>query len=72
MKNYYCPECAGDIDLGNAIDPIEEYLSRYISPVNYKNIEVINVYKCKNCGYSCDDLRDILKTGTSPFPRLNQ
>jgi len=31
MKNYYCPECAGDIVLGIAIATIEEYLSRYIS-----------------------------------------
>ncbi len=68
MKNYYCPECSGDIEIGIAIEPVIEYSCRYISlvhPVNYKNMNIINVYKCKSCGYSCDE--GFLANGYQPI-----
>ena len=55
IKVVVCPECAGDIEIGVAIKPELEYGSRYICPVpilNYEHMELMDVYKCKNCGHS--------------------
>jgi hypothetical protein len=53
---YCCPECGGDIIGGIAIKPELEYGSRapiIAHPIlNHKTMEIINVSKCKNCGYS--------------------
>ena len=50
-----CPECAGDINIGIAIKPEVEYGCRTLCPVeilNHKTMELMNVYKCENCGHS--------------------
>lgn len=63
-----CPECAGDVGIGIAIKPEIESLCRTLCPVeilNHKNIELIDVYKCENCGYSyvetCNEYGDYKK-----------
>jgi DNA-directed RNA polymerase subunit RPC12/RpoP len=53
--NPKCPECGGDILVGIAIKPELEYGARTLVPIpilNHKTMEIINVSKCKNCGYS--------------------
>jgi len=63
MTNAQCPECKGKIGLGIAIRPEMDYGARYIIPVpplKNDDIEIISVYKCMNCGYSCDDLQDLV------------
>ena len=58
-----CPECGGEIGLGIAIRPEMEYGSRYLIPVpplKNEDIEIISVYKCKSCGYSCDHKYDLI------------
>ncbi len=54
-KVVICPECAGDIKIGIAIRPHTEFRAGYLCPVqilNHENIELMDVYKCENCGYS--------------------
>lgn len=61
--NPKCPECKGEIQLGIAIHPNEEYGARYLvkpSLITHKTMELISVYKCKSCGYSCDDYNDLI------------
>jgi DNA-directed RNA polymerase subunit RPC12/RpoP len=63
MINLKCPECGGKIQLGVAIHPNEEYGARYlVKPplITHKNLELIPVYKCMDCGYSCNDDRDLI------------
>lgn len=64
MTKLVCPECKGEIGLGIAINPGGEYGARYMLPVPLVNSEtmiMIDVYKCKSCGYSCDDEYDLLE-----------
>lgn len=65
MKNYKCPNCSGIVKKGEAIKPVLEYGCRpspYMPLINAKTISLIEVYKCKECGYSCDDLNDLIFT----------
>ena len=62
--NPQCPECKGQIQLGVAIAPEGED-GRYgcwwwRPPITHKNLELIPVYKCMNCGYSCNDVRNLV------------
>ena len=63
MTNPQCPECKGQIQLGVAIAPEEEGGRNGCwwspSPITHKNLELIPVYKCMNCGYSCNDNRNL-------------
>ena len=64
MTNPQCPECKGQIQLGVAIAPEGED-GRYgcwwwRPPITHKNLELIPVYKCVNCGYSCNDVRNLV------------
>jgi hypothetical protein len=59
-KIIVCPECAGDIDIGIAINPEFDYDGRapcFYSPtiLNHKTVSIIEVFKCKNCGHSYTD-----------------
>lgn len=61
MSNYpKCPECGGDIQLGTAIDPGYHSCFYTLPSITYENLELISVFKCKSCGYSCDDYRDLI------------
>jgi hypothetical protein len=63
MTNLVCPVCNGEIGLGIAINPEGEYGARYMLPVPLvasETMVMIDVYKCKKCGYSCDDECDII------------
>jgi hypothetical protein len=56
-KTIICPECAGDINIGIAIQPYEEYTARpscWYTPdiLNHKTLQIIEVFKCEHCGYS--------------------
>ena len=59
MTNLVCPECKGKIQKGVAINPSEVFGERvcFTGPtlLNHKTLNIIDVYKCKSCGYSCDD-----------------
>jgi rubrerythrin len=64
MTDLVCPECKGEIGLGIAINPETEYGARYMLPVPLVNSEtmiMIDVYKCKSCGYSCDDEYNLME-----------
>jgi hypothetical protein len=64
MNNLVCPKCKGEIRLGIAICPVEEYGARYFGPqppITHKTMNIIDVYKCKSCGYSCDDHYNLLE-----------
>jgi predicted RNA-binding Zn-ribbon protein involved in translation (DUF1610 family) len=65
MVNYpECPECGGEIQLGVAIVPEWEggRPSCFFTPlkITHKNLELTSIYKCKSCGYSCDDYNDLI------------
>jgi Zn ribbon nucleic-acid-binding protein len=61
MTDPQCPECKGQIQLGVAIAPEEEGgCWWWRPPITYKNLELIPVYKCVNCGYSCNDVRNLV------------
>ena len=64
MTNPQCPECKGQIQLGVAIAPEGEGGRNgcWWSPslITHKNLELIPVYKCMNCGYSCNDDRNLV------------
>jgi predicted RNA-binding Zn-ribbon protein involved in translation (DUF1610 family) len=49
-----CPKCAGDIEIGIAIRPnMESYCNNFqVSLLKYEDVKLMDVYKCKNCGYS--------------------
>jgi hypothetical protein len=50
-----CPECAGDIEIGIAIKPVYEYCCRptpFDRILTHKEMKLMDVYKCKNCGHS--------------------
>jgi len=54
-KLIVCPNCAGDVKLGIAINPEYEYGLRdspYTTILNHKTLEIIDVFKCENCGHS--------------------
>jgi len=58
--SYCCPKCEGQIISGIAIDPGPGSGCFYTPPpITYENIELIPVFKCMSCGYSCDDYRDL-------------
>ena len=66
MSKLVCPKCKSEIQLGVAINPLGKWGERQgISPSHFpltvNNIELISVYKCTSCGYSCDDERDLLE-----------
>ena len=63
MTNLVCPECKGQIQMGVAIDPKCEPRFCFMGPIllNHETIEVIDVYKCKSCGYSCDNEYDLME-----------
>ena len=57
MNKILCPECAGDINIGIAIQPHKEYSERpsccYTPDIlNHKTLKIIDVFKCEHCGYS--------------------
>jgi DNA-directed RNA polymerase subunit RPC12/RpoP len=65
MNNYpECPECSGKIHLGVAIVPEWEggRTSCFFTPlkITHKNLELIPVYKCMVCGYSCNNEYDLI------------
>jgi len=49
-KTIVCPECAGDIELGIALEPMYEANTRYLCPcnvpLNHKTMRFLEVYKC--------------------------
>ena len=63
MTDPQCPKCKGEIQMGVAIHPSVEFGERicWVEPplLNYETIKMIDVYKCKCCGYSCDDEHDL-------------
>ncbi len=61
FKTPHCPECNGKITMGVAINPILAAGGRQpISPLNTSTLSLIPVFKCKNCGYSCDHEDDLI------------
>lgn len=65
MTNYpECPECDGEIQLGVAIVPEwdGDRPPCFFTPlkITHKNLELTLVYKCMDCGYSCNDDRDLI------------
>lgn len=65
MTDLVCPECKGEIQIGVAINPGRVFGERICflgpTPLNHKTLNIIDVYKCKSCGYSCDDGCDLLE-----------
>lgn len=67
MSKLVCPECQGEIQLGVAINPLGRWddgrqgIAPSHFPLTVNNMELISVYKCTSCGYSCDDERDLLE-----------
>jgi len=66
MSKLVCPVCKGEIQLGVAINPSERYgeksgIAPSQFPLTVNSMELISVYKCSSCGYSCDDKRDLLE-----------
>lgn len=63
MTNLVCPECEGEIQMGFAIDPKCERRFCFTGPIllNHETLKMIDVYKCKNCGYSCDDEYNLME-----------
>ena len=59
--SYFCPNCSGLVEKGVAIKPVLEYGCRpypNMPLINAKTMSLIEVYKCKKCGFSCDDLNN--------------
>ena len=65
MTNLVCPECKGEIKIGVAINPGGVFNERVCfsgpTPLNHKTLNMIGVYKCKKCGYSCDDEYNLME-----------
>ena len=53
-----CPKCKVEMEIGQAIDPNPgnfRGIVPQIYSVTYKNIKLIDVWKCPKCGYSDDE-----------------
>lgn len=65
MTNLVCPECKGEIQMGVAIHPGGVFGERicWMEPplLNHETIKMIDVYKCKSCGYSCDNEYNLME-----------
>jgi DNA-directed RNA polymerase subunit RPC12/RpoP len=62
MKNLNpeCPECGGKIQLGIAIDKGYHSCFGTPPPITHETMELIPVFKCMSCGYSCDNEIDLV------------
>lgn len=59
--NPECPECGGKIQLGIAIDAEPSKCCFYTPPpITHETMELIPVFKCMSCGYSCDNEIDLV------------
>jgi len=65
LYSQKCPECKGEIKLGIAIKPEPESSCFYNPPpITHKTMELISVYKCMSCGYSCNNEYDLIWSET--------
>ncbi len=58
MNYMICSKCGGRLAIGVAIKSNLEEYARYLiqpSPINNESLELIPVYKCRECGHSFDN-----------------